>query len=54
MSFGSYSSLAMQELVQRKRMEFINAPKASSSAKAEQYVMPPVIEQLRGCRQIPS
>ena len=45
---GSYLGLAMQELVQRKRKRFMTAPKVSSSWKIEQYVIPPVIEQLRG------
>ena len=47
MSSGSYSGLAMNELIQRKRKKFMTAPKFSSSGKAEQYVIPLVIEQLR-------
>jgi len=38
----------MQELVYRKKKEFMTAPKFSFSGKAEQYVIPSVIEQLRG------
>jgi len=48
MSSRSYSGLAMQEMVHRKRKELMNVPNISSSGKAEQYVIPPVIEQLRG------
>ena len=47
-SSGSYSGLVIQEPVQLKRKEFISAPKVSSSEKAEQYVIPPVMEQFRG------
>ncbi len=50
MSSGSYSGLAMHELVHRYWKEFITAPKAASSGKAEQYVMPSDIEQLRGLK----
>jgi hypothetical protein len=48
MSSGSYSGLAIHELVHQYWKEFIAAPKAASSGKAEQYVMPFDIEQLRG------
>ncbi len=48
MSSGSYSGLAMHELDHRKRKELITSPKFSSSGMAEQYVIPPDIEQLRG------
>ncbi len=48
MSSGSYSGLAMQELVHRYWKEFITAPKAASSGRAEQYVMPFGIEQMKG------
>ncbi len=48
MSYGSYSGLEIQEPVKRKRKEFIIASKVSSSRKAEQYVIPPIIQQLRG------
>jgi hypothetical protein len=48
MSSGSYSGLAMQELVHRCWKEFLTAPKVASSGKAEQHVMPSSIEQLRG------
>ncbi len=47
MSSGSYSGLAMQKPVHRYWKEFITTPKAASSGKAEQYVMPFYIEQLR-------
>jgi len=50
-SSGSHSVLAMQELVHRKRKDVTSAPKISSSGKAEQYVMPPVMEQLRGLQK---
>jgi hypothetical protein len=43
MSSGSYSRLAMQELVYRKIKELMAAPKVSSSGKTEQYVIPQVI-----------
>ncbi len=52
MSSGSYSGLAMQELVMRKIKEFIAAPKVSSSGKAEQYGIPIGKKQLRGLPQI--
>jgi hypothetical protein len=42
----------MLEQVQRKRKVLMTAPKISSSGKAEQYVIPPVIEQLRGMRKV--
>jgi len=35
MSSGSYSGLAKQELVQRKKRKFITAPKVSSFRKAD-------------------
>ncbi len=41
-SSGSYSGLMMQELVQRKRKEFMTAPRIESSGKAEQYLIPQV------------
>ena len=44
MSSGSYSELAMHEMVQRKRKAFMTAPKTSSSRKVEQYVIPAAIE----------
>ncbi len=47
-SSGSYSGLAMHEPVQRYRNEFVVAPKISSSGNAEQYEIPPDMEQLRG------
>ena len=47
-SFGSYSWLSIYELVQRYRNESMIAPKISSSGKADQYEIPPVMEQLRG------
>ena len=47
-SSGSYSGLAMQELVHRKRKKLMTAPKFTSPGKAEHYVIPPVMEQLRG------
>ena len=50
---GSYSGLAMQELVQRKREELIVAPKFSSSGMAEHYVISPDIEQLKRMPKIP-
>ena len=45
---GSYSRKAMQEPVHRKREGFMTAPKFSSFGKVKQYVIPPVVEQLRG------
>ena len=45
---GSYSGLAIQERVHRKRKKSVIASKISSSGKAEPYVIPLVIEQLRG------
>ena len=48
MSSGSYSGFAMQEEVQRNLKELWIAPKLMSSGKAEQYVSPSVIGQLRG------
>ena len=48
MSSGSYSGFAMQEFVHQYRKESIIAPKCASSWKAEQYVRPSVIGQLRG------
>ncbi len=48
MSSGSYSGLAMHEAVYRNWKELMIAPKLESSGKAEQYVMPSVIGQLRG------
>jgi hypothetical protein len=38
----------MQEMAHRKRNEFMTTLKLTSSGEAEQYVTPPVIEQLRG------
>ena len=48
MSSGSYSGLAMHDAVQRYLNELRIAPKLTSSGKAEQYVSPSVIGQLRG------
>ena len=48
MSSGSYSGMAIDELVLRYRKESVIAPKISSSWKAEQYETPLVMEQLRG------
>ncbi len=48
MSSGSYSGFAMQEVVHRYRKELRIAPKLTSSLKAEQYVRPSIIGQLRG------
>ena len=45
-SYGSYSRLAIQEPVHRKRKESVFAPKILSSGKAKQNVIPPVMEQL--------
>ena len=47
MSFGSYSCLVMQELVQRKIKAFMTTPKISSSEKVGQYGIPPSIEQSK-------
>jgi len=47
-SSGSYSGLDIQEPVKRCRKESVIAPNMSSSGKAEQYEMPPDMEQLRG------
>ena len=47
-SFGSYSGLAIHEPFQQYRNESMIAPKISSYGKAEQYEIPPVMEQLRG------
>jgi hypothetical protein len=47
-SSGSYFGLAIHEPVQRYRKESVIAPKTSSSGKAEQYEIPPDMEQLRG------
>ena len=52
MSSCSYSILSMQELVQRKRNEFMATPISTSSGKAEQYVIPLVIEQWKGLPNI--
>ncbi len=46
-SSGSHFGLAIQELVKRDRKESAIAPKFSSSGKAEQYEIPPDMEQLR-------
>ena len=48
MSSGSYSGVAMQELVHRNWKQFMIAPKTTSFGKAEQLVMPSDTEQLRG------
>ncbi len=48
MSFGSYSGLAMHDVVQQNWKEFMIAPKWMSSGNAEQYEIPSVIGQLRG------
>ncbi len=48
MSSGSYSGLAKHDAVHRYWKELRIAPKVTSSGKAEQYVMPSVIVQLRG------
>ena len=49
MSSGSYSELVIQGLVHRKRKELMTASKFTSSGKTtEQYVIPPVMEQLSG------
>ena len=48
MSSGSYSGLAKHDDVHRYEKELKMAPKCTSSGKAEQYVMPSVIGQLRG------
>ncbi len=40
--------MAIHEPVQRYRKESVIAPKISSSGKAEQYEIPPDVEQLRG------
>jgi len=48
MSYGSHSGFAMHEAVHRYRKESRIAPKLNSSGKAEQYVIPLVIGQLRG------
>ncbi len=48
MSSGSYSGLAMHDAVHRYWMELMIAPKLVSSGKAEQYVIPSVVGQLRG------
>ena len=45
---GTYSELDIHEPVHRKRKESVTAPNISFSGKAEQYVIPPVMEQLRG------
>ncbi len=47
-SFGSYSGLAMHELVQRYRNESVVAPKISSSGNAKHHEIPSDMEQLRG------
>jgi hypothetical protein len=47
-SSGSYSGFAIQDEVQRYLNELWIAPKLTSSEKAEQYVSPSVIGQLRG------
>jgi len=46
-SSSSYSGLAMHKLVHRKRKELMTAPKLTFSGKAEQYIIPPIMEQLR-------
>ncbi len=46
MSSDSYSGLVMQELVQRKRKEWMTAAKVSSYGKTKQYLIPPCVEQL--------
>jgi hypothetical protein len=48
MSSGSYSGLAIQELVHRKRNKSVIAPKILSFGKAEQYEIPMVMQQMRG------
>ena len=48
MSSGLYSGFAMHEAAQRYLKELRIAPKLTSSLKAEQYVSPSVIAQLRG------
>ena len=48
MSSGSYSGLAIREPFHRKRKDSINILSISSSRNAEHYVIPPVMEQLRG------
>ena len=48
MSSGSYSGLVMHDAVHRYWKELKIAPKLTSSGKAEHYVMPSVIGQLRG------
>jgi hypothetical protein len=52
MSSSSYSGLAIHEVAQQKRIDFMTAPKVCSSEKAEQYVIPLVVEQLRGLPKI--
>ena len=52
MSSGSYCGLAIQEPIQRKRTALINAPKISSSGKAEQHVIPHVMKHMRGLPEI--
>jgi len=47
-SYGSYSELAIQEPFQRYRKESVIAPNTSSFGKAEQYEIPPGMEQLMG------
>ena len=47
-SSGTYFLLTIHEQVQRYRNESVIAPKISSSGKAEQYEIPPDMEQLRG------
>jgi hypothetical protein len=47
-SSGSYSGFAMHEAVHRYQKESMIAPKLISSGRAEQYVVPSVIEQLSG------
>jgi hypothetical protein len=51
MSSASYSGFNIQEPIHRKRNVFITARNISSSGKAEQYVIPPFMEQLRGLPQ---
>jgi hypothetical protein len=48
MSSGSYSGLTIHEPIQRYLKESVIAPKTLSSGKAEQYEIPPDLEQFRG------
>ncbi len=48
MSSGLYSGLAMHDAVQRYWKELMIAPTLVSSGKAERYVIPSFIGQLRG------